>query len=224
MSVTILNIWFCNIILGSKIGLLCPTKMEWDRSVMVVKALGAKGSWDVHWCKVAHCVLLSGIIWTVISSACTACMKCAQLTWDTHTHTHGRRHLWACALLIPYVQAKAVFAEHLRDKASELMQTYSYNPVFSPSNSPHLPSLSSNSFCALQLPICDRLGQITGDYFQQIQPLHVDHGHPSLTPPLRGRFQINNSWTDWLRCNEVHLHLFFTNAEAVLPALPVKCV
>lgn len=45
----------------------------------------------------------------------------------THTRTLKLVH---CT--IPYVQAKAVFAEHLRDKASELMQTYCHNPVFPP--------------------------------------------------------------------------------------------
>lgn len=46
------------------------------------------------------------------------------------THMSHKPKLVHCT--VPYVQAKAVFAERLRDKASELMQTYCHNPVFSP--------------------------------------------------------------------------------------------
>lgn len=99
----------------------------------------------------------------------------------------------------PYVQAKAVFAERLRDKASKLMQTYCHNPVFSPFwLSPTHPSLvSSKSFSTLQLHICDRLGQITKDYLHQTQSLHGDHGH-LFNPPYWEGLLLNILINDWL--------------------------
>lgn len=63
--------------------------------------------------------------WHEISSAHMTC-----------THTRTPAYTRCTSKLVrrtfPCVQAKAVFAEHLRDKASELMQTYCHNPVFPP--------------------------------------------------------------------------------------------
>lgn len=58
-------------------------KLQSDRFAKDVKDLGAKEGSDVLGCKVALCAQLWGIIWTAISLACTACMKCAQLARGT---------------------------------------------------------------------------------------------------------------------------------------------